>query len=202
MKRVVIIDDVITDKRIRESTDMIWEVNENFHIVEYNKEASNNLDLDTHADICAKIIKKYCTDVRFINIVVKEPYINGHIKRFIKALEFAYQLEADVIHMSIGTNNYFYAFQIYKNIKKLAVKFKIVAAKANNNKKTFPADFKIVCGCRAGINRELEDLGDNNYAVRSTHLLRAKDKGLFYTSYSNSYAAAYYTALYCLENSK
>ena len=203
MRKVVLIDDVITDTKIIEQyTDMIWEIDENLQVIKCNRETFKNISFETHADICAKIIKKYCKDVRFVNIVVKEPFINGHIKKFIKALDFASQLDADVIHMSIGTNSYLHAFKIYKSIKRLASKVKIVAAKSNSNKRTFPADFKIVSGCRAGNNKEIEKTGENNYALLSTHLLRAKDNTLFYTDYCNSYAAAYYTALYCCENSE
>lgn len=73
----------------------------------------------------------------------------------------------------------------------------LVAAKANNGKKTFPADFLEVTGCRINAGDEIQRLPKNNYALPGAHLIRGKDGIPFYTSSSNSFSAAYYTGLYC-----
>lgn len=198
MKLVVIIDDMLHDSEIiKNHTEAIYLGNENQAFYKKNIDEIDMLPYLTHADICAKVMRKYCADIRLINIVIKETFENGNISDLINALYFAENLNADVVHMSVGTNERFYINHMHRAIKQLASKTKVVAARANNGRKTFPADFPEVIGCRISSGKDIQYLGKNNYALPGSHLIRAHNNDLFYTKASNSFAAAYYTGLYC-----
>lgn len=201
MRRIIIIDDPITDLTlINRNVNTMYEINDDFTVSKIDMKKYIYISYDTHADMCAKVICKYIKSVEFINIVIKEPNANGHIKKLIRALDFAYKIEADVIHMSVGTNSILYAREMHKCIKELAKKMLIVAAKANNNKRTFPADFREVCCCRAGEQKEIQALKNKTFAVYPVHMIRGKNKEVLFTPATNSFAAAYFTAMYCSEN--
>lgn len=198
MKRIVIIDDMFRDiDLINSHTEKVYEVTDNYEVVEKEMEVIEQTPFYSHADICAKIIKKYCGNVKFINIVIKESFQNGNVKKLIKAIEYSGLLHADVVHMSVGTTHHYHVYRMHKAIKKLSRQTKIVAAHANNGKKTFPADFVEVAGCKSSPNTQIQNLKKNNYALSGVHLIRVKDAKLIYTTASNSFAAAYYTGLYC-----
>lgn len=194
MKKVALIDDAITSKKIIENNICnSFYINDNLDVEKHNNKIS---DTDTHSDTCAKIICKYAPDTEIYNIIVKDSNGYGDIFKLIKALKFASELDVDIIHMSIGTVYKYYKRRLHKAVKEASKKSILVAAKSNSGDTTYPADFKEVVCCVA-INRE-DDKFDQQ--INGKHMIRANNGKIIFSPNTNSFAAAYYTALLCCTN--
>ena len=166
---------------------------------------SQNLNhTENHADKCMKIITKYANtkdEICLHNIVVKNSDL-GNINDFVYALKFIPNLSLDFLCMSIGTTQKMCLFKMYRYIIKIAKSGTIiVAAKANSNKKTYPACFKNVISCCASReSSHLVEKSNGDYILNGVHLIRDKDRKLYFTSNSNSFATAYMVALLVIKS--
>lgn len=194
MKKVALLDDAITSNKIIENNICSsYYVNDELSVEEYANKIS---DTDTHSDTCAKIICKYAPDTEIYNIIVKDTDEYGDIFKLIAAIDFAAGLDVDIIHMSIGTVFRYYIRRLHKAVKEASKKSILVAARSNSGETTYPADFKEVVSCVA----EGKDDARFNQKVNGKHIIRANNGKITVSPNTNSFAAAYYTALLCRNN--
>ena len=119
--------------------------------------------VDTHADTCFKIIRKYggvCSDVSWHSIKVLDVQSRrGNVDSLIRALEFCEETGVKLIHLSIGTRHFMEFERIDECVSKLAAKgIIIVAALSNAGIITYPACMPQVIGVKHS-----KELSENEY---------------------------------------
>ena len=133
--------------------------------VDFSSGVSQNGEDSRHGTICAQIIRQICGKIDIVDVKVLK---NGtaHIRQFIKALKWCECNDIKLVHLSIGTVNYFDIKPLENQIKKMLKKgIIIVAAYHNKNIKTFPASFPGVFGVRQ--DRE-SILSDNDFLFQNS----------------------------------
>lgn len=191
MNKVALLDDAITSKKLIEKNVCgSFYINDQLGVEKYDNQIT---DTDTHSDFCAKIICKYAPNTEIYNIIVKDTDNYGDILKLIAAIDFAAGLNVDIIHMSLGTVYKYYIRRLHKAVKKASSKCILVAARSNSGEITYPADFKEVICC---VAEGRDDIGFDR-RVNGKHMIRANNSQVTFSPNSNSFAAAYYTALLC-----
>lgn len=111
-----------------------------------------------HGTTCAEIISSICSDVQFWDLRIL--YQDGTTKTsiLVEALEWCIRNKMKLIHMSLGSIDYFDIKRLEPSIKKLKAQDAIiVAAHHNINIKTYPATFSGVFGVRQDYHGILKD---------------------------------------------
>lgn len=102
-----------------------------------------------HGAVCAGIIAGICSDIEFWDLTVTDKSGTTQTTVLLKALEWCVENKIKLIHMSLGTINYFDIKPLWIQIKKLLdADTIVVAAYHNRNIKTYPAAFPGVFGVR------------------------------------------------------
>ncbi|MDO5539215.1 MAG: S8 family serine peptidase [Eubacteriales bacterium] len=126
---LAIIDTVINDEKLNASLICYhYEVLDNGHI---RKRDEKDVDI-THGTICAEIITSICEKVVIYSIKILDPKGEGTSFELKCALEWCYQNDIEIIHMSLGTTNYHDACIIDDIIAKLISKGTILVAAHHN----------------------------------------------------------------------
>ena len=197
--RVAIIDGGITYSNIK--TDKIL-TSVSYRMCSINnlgeisiKEKEDKKPETIHGIIIANIINEICPNVLFYDINILNEKLECDARLLLKALERTLEIKPDIIHMSLGTTKLKWYWPLKKLIKKiLAEKIIIVSAKNNNNKLSFPADFKDVIKVRANHNKSPKKL-----IYFSRGVWYAPPQDIFSDKYTNmqgnSISAAYITGL-------
>nr|WP_303183337.1 S8 family serine peptidase [Lachnoclostridium phocaeense] len=188
MTTIAIIDDGI-DSAFLPSKIIVEHIN-----FSYSKKAPRN----THGSLCAQIIHKIESKVKFVSINVIEDDHKGNINSLIKALDWCLFHDIDIINMSLGTLNYHEGLTLLKPINKLIKKgVLIVAAYHNSNIVTFPATLPGVFGVRQDRNNFLNEYehtftDEKNLNIENTIIAHfdgnEKQSDVYYTI-TNSLAA-------------
>lgn len=106
---------------------------------------------DSHGAICASIITKYCSYAKFYNIIVKSTFDNGYICSFINGLRHCFNIDVDIVHISIGSvasEDFKIIEDTINRLHQYKPNLLIVAACSNKNIVTFPAYLPHVIGVR------------------------------------------------------
>lgn len=102
-----------------------------------------------HGAVCAGIIANICSDIEFWDLHVTGTTGTTQMTVLLEALEWCVQNKIKLVHMSLGTINYFDIKPLWTQIKRLLdADAIVVAAYHNRNIKTYPAAFPGVFGVR------------------------------------------------------
>ena len=113
------------------------------------KESRMNL----HGTNCANIIAEQCSDVEFWDLKVLDEKGSAPIYRLLDALDWCIANKVRLLHMSLGTRNYFDVKELEGRIARLTKGGTIiVAAYHNSNMRTYPAVFSRVFGVRQDMS--------------------------------------------------
>ncbi len=196
--RIAIIDDGVNPEYIANNAVVLSvKVDDDRQVVQTVYDSDRPI---SHGTICAMIIDKYCRDVNLVSIkVLDEKTDRGELYRLINAIDWCSQNDIQIINLSLGST-YPKDFKFIKKAVKRAIKnnITIVAATANRNEKAYPACMKKVIGVRKKEALPFEQTGRQSgidVEEQSVHLLNLPDGNSFMTPPSNSFAAAYVTAL-------
>lgn len=196
--RIAIIDDGAIGNIITAEKNLV--VDKSLNICEDNDIAEKS----GHAFVCLSIIKKYaqCNNLSWLNIKVIDP-VSGRSSsdQFIKALEYCYENNVKVIHLSIGSEEFCDFDKINHIVKKmLDNNIIIVASQSNEGKLTYPAGIEGIIGVRY-----LDDVKDDDFVFVSqpvdnisflaspSHILK-NGGNMFVSKKANSYATPVMTA--------
>ena len=106
-------------------------------------------DKSFHGAVCVGIITSICSDIELWDLNVTDSAGTTQITVLLEALEWCIQNKIKLIHMSLGTINYFDIKPLWIQIKRLLdADAIIVAAYHNRNIKTYPAAYPGVFGVR------------------------------------------------------
>lgn len=152
-----------------------------------------------HGTICSLIIAKYCPGCEFSSIRILNRKGRGDIAKMEPALEWCIQNNIKIVNMSLGSTH----FKDIEKLNKLINKYVqrgliIVAAVSNIGYFTVPASFANIIGVAAAEStllyvKDYVHLGIDA-VVSSVHSIYLNKKEHI-TSFSNSYAAPYVSAL-------
>ena len=186
--KVIIIDDSLGAEDLKKNISQTYRI-ENGQIKEDVFLPNNK---DSHADICAKIIKRHVPEVQIINIIVKNNWQNGCVEDFLKGLEFCQLLDADLINISVGTTEKKNILQMRRVVRLLTDNKVIVAAKSNDMKKTYPSSFKnvIECSLDQKIRFPFHFSIDRDKLIKNDSIIRSNEGKLCLLTPCNSYLAA------------
>ena len=107
----------------------------------------------THGTICANFIASLLHRVRIISIKVKDYKKKGHICNLIRALNYCYRRDVDLINISIGSTDSIDQIFLEKSIKQLVEKGTVVvAAVSNSGDATYPANLPGVIAVKHVVN--------------------------------------------------
>lgn len=150
---------------------------------------------NSHGTQVSSIIYKNYKEASFISIKVLDNEGSGEIDTLIAALTWCLKNDVELIHMSIGTSNYYDSFPLSKVIKKLVGKgVIIISAFDNYNTKSFPACFPGIFGVRSGEKSQADD-GQYSFDLDSGMPLENSIIAFSSTTYqANSFAAPIITA--------
>lgn len=196
--RVAIIDDGAIGNVITTEKNLV--VERSLNICEDNDIAEEF----GHAFVCLSIIKKYaqCNDFSWLNIrVIDSVSGRGSSDQFIKALEYCYENNVKVIHLSIGSEEFCDFEKINQIVKKLLDKgIIIVASQSNDGNLTYPAGIEGVIGVRHQDDVKNDDFVfvdqpvDNiSFLASASHVLK-NGRDMFVSKRVNSYATPVMTA--------
>lgn len=111
-----------------------------------------------HGTNCAKIICGICPDAYFLDLTAMEPDGTTELSKLLEALDWCAQQGVKLIHLSLGTVNYFDIKPLEERVRSLLDQdVIIVAAYHNRNIRTYPAAFPGVFGVRQDRKGILED---------------------------------------------
>lgn len=146
-----------------------------------------------HGAVCAEIISSICSDIEFWDLGVTNSTGTTQITVLLQALEWCFQNKIKLIHMSLGTINYFDIKPLWIQIKRLLdAESIVVAAYHNRNIKTFPAAFPGVFGVRQDRYGVLENgqilfQEQKGYNIENSIIANLSWNGII--NQANSYAA-------------
>lgn len=150
-------------------------------------------DKSFHGAVCAGIIANICSDTEFWDLGVTDSAGTTQITVLLEALEWCVQNKIKLIHMSLGTINYFDIKPLWIQIKRLLdADAIVVAAYHNRNIKTFPAAFPGVFGVRQDRYGFLENgqilfQEQKGYNIENSIVANLSWNGII--NQANSYAA-------------
>lgn len=160
-----------------------------------------------HGTTCAEIINSICPNVHFLDLMAMQPDGTAQISKLLEALDWCLYQGVKLIHLSLGTVNYFDVKPLEKRVISLQKqKVSIVAAYHNHNIRTYPAAFPGVFGVRQdreGILEENQFLFQNQAGYSQENTIVAHWWGKDGNQRANSYAAPVitgYIARALLEN--
>lgn len=114
------------------------------------KSGKSSLGLLTHGTICAAIIGQINPDVELIDLQILDKERKSSIDELVIALNWCYEHSVRLIHMSLGTLNYFDSNKLSEIVNKLLLKDVIlVSAYHNKNIISYPAAIPGVFGVRS-----------------------------------------------------
>ena len=155
---VVIIDSGI-NTQIADLNDFVqastgFEVNKNGYIVEKpDKLVENN-----HGTAISLIIKYVCRHVKFISINILNQKLKTDNRILVYALKRVLELQADIIHLSLGTTRWLNRFAIERIIKEAIRKNIVIVASAHNNGRvSYPAHSRRVIGVKGDFDVPVSD---------------------------------------------
>lgn len=155
MKRIAIIDNGISD--IELLSDMKIEhyeiADDNRFVIRYKK-----VNAITHGTICASIMAKIEPNFDLVDVCIFDHEGETNINRLLLALNWCLVNDIDIIHMSLGTVNYYDYETLNGIIVKLLEKNTIIVSAFHNlNIKSFPASCQGVFGVRQDECKELKE---------------------------------------------
>ena len=119
MVNLAIIDDGINDSKF--NVGVIGEnivVDDKGNVFRNVKDIKNIVDEESHGSVCAAILNQYNEHIRIINIVLlrgtQSSYIS--IETLMKALELCLELQIEILHLSLCTDEYSYFFPLLDKI--------------------------------------------------------------------------------------
>lgn len=131
---------------------------------------NNQCFVPVHGTTCAEIISDLCPEVQYFDLGVLYKDGTTQISILVKALDWCIQNEIKLIHMSLGTVDYFDIRPLELRIKKLIhQRAIIVGAHHNRNIRTYPAAFPGVFGVRQdryGILGNNQFLFQEQYGIK------------------------------------
>lgn len=146
-----------------------------------------------HGTVCAKIILKICPQLKFWDLQIFRENGNTEIAVLLNALEWCIEHKIKLIHLSLGTIDYFDKGILKEVILRLIEQGTIiVAAYHNANIKTYPASFSGVFGVRQdreGILNNYQFMFQEQDGIEIGNTLIAHWWEENERTYSNSYAA-------------
>lgn len=150
MVNLAIIDDGINDSKF--NVGVIGEnivVDDKGNVFRNVKDIKNIVDEESHGSVCAAILNQYNEHIRIINIVLlrgtQSSYIS--IETLMKALELCLELQIEILHLSLCTDEYSYFFPLLDIINKIYKKgVVIVAAVGVEEQIAIPAYYSNVIG--------------------------------------------------------
>jgi hypothetical protein len=154
-----------------------------------------------HGTIISNIIQHMCNEVEFISFNILDEELNADYQLLSCALEKAYECNARIVHLSLGTTVNKYKKEITRLIDILVKQNKvIVSAGENNGKISYPAYLNNVIGVKgydfAGDgNAEVYAQNGFLYAPSMKHKKIAPNEIFDQGFIGNSIAAAYVTGL-------
>lgn len=160
----------------------------------------------SHGTICASIIRKYAPDAKIGSIkIISDETMRGNPIQLIKALNWCYEHDIKLIHMSVGSQVIKDTPLIAELVQRLVDKGCIlVSALTNTMKYSAPACLENVLGVRtSGILKDDQFLFDNGglfstpFVASSLHELTDYTSKTRITPLCNSYAAPLITANVC-----
>jgi len=162
----------------------------------------NKKSIVNHGTVCSGIIRSYAPKAQIGSIKIMDYQKQCSCEKLIAALDWCYDNDIFIVHMSIGSSKMIDFISIRSAINKLAEKNIIVVAAFNNSGEiTFPASFDSVIGVRN--NEKLEGneyfVNENSFndafiIASGTHELLI-DGELKKTKPCNSYSAPLITAI-------
>lgn len=146
-----------------------------------------------HGTTCAEIIQSVCTQTRFWDLQILQEDGTTSVQTLSESLEWCIKHKVKLIHLSLGTINYFDIKVLKEPILKLLKQDAIVVAAYHNmNIKSYPAFFPGVFGVRqdrVGILNQSQFIIQKQEGIKAENSLIAhwweKEEG----KHSNSYAA-------------
>lgn len=158
-----------------------------------NMEARNKRSSCVHGTTCAKIISSICPQAYFLDLTAMQPDGTTDISKLLEALDWCAQQGVRLIHLSLGTINYFDIIPLKERISHLLDQnVIIVAAYHNQNIRTYPAAFPGVFGVRQdreGILKNGQFFVQEQTGYSYENSIVAHWWGEDGDQYSNSYAA-------------
>lgn len=162
---------IIDDKFVLNKLSPVSLIGEYNTMIETDEYANCQERYDSHGAICASIVTKYCSYAKFYNIIVKSTFSNGNIYSFINGLKHCYNINVDIVHISIGSV-VSEDFQIIEDTINQLHQYKpnllFVAACSNKNIVTFPAYLPHVIGVKYNMRcykLGIRVLDDNDFGV-------------------------------------
>lgn len=146
-----------------------------------------------HGAVCAGIITSICSDIEILDLNVTDTTGTTQTTVLLEALEWCVQNKIKLIHMSLGTINYFDIKPLWIQIKRLLdADVIVVAAYHNRNIKTYPAAFPGVFGVRQDRYGFLENgqilfREQKGYNIENSIVANLSWNGII--NQANSYAA-------------
>ncbi|MFR9078151.1 MAG: ATP-binding cassette domain-containing protein [Blautia obeum] len=150
-------------------------------------------DKSFHGAVCVGIITSICSDIELWDLNVTDSAGTTQITVLLEALEWCIQNKIKLIHMSLGTINYFDIKPLWIQIKRLLdADAIIVAAYHNRNIKTYPAAYPGVFGVRQdryGLlgNGQILFQEQKGYNIENSIIANFSWNGI--VNQANSYAA-------------
>lgn len=110
-------------------------------------EPQDMVDMNGHGTVCASIINRLAPEAELIPICVLNKDGRCSSVKLAAALGFVLTLDVQIINMSLSSNDLFIWHKLKKLTSELEKRGKVcVAAKSNDRRISFPADFKSVIG--------------------------------------------------------
>lgn len=182
---VALIDGGIQDTQMLEN-----KIIESIYFSKYIQRKEANIE---HGTTCAEIIAQMCPQVKFWDMRIFEKDGTANITILIEALKWCIRHRVKLIHLSLGTINYFDKEKLQEYIIRLTEQGAIiVAAYHNANIKTYPAIFKGVFGVyqdRKGVLKNYQFMFQNQKDISRENSLIAHWWDEKENIHSNSYAA-------------
>lgn len=149
--------------------------------------------LPKHGTVCAEIIETIFQQVRFWDLQILEKDGTTTIDILLHALEWCFYNNVEIIHLSLGTINYFDKKKLEDTISRLLSKgIIIVAAYHNTNIRTYPAIFNGVFGVRQdreGLLKNYQFMFQKQEGFKEENTIVAHSWQKEEDTFSNSYAA-------------
>lgn len=133
-----------------------FKINEEGYIVEDSLKEIRHL----HGTVISLIIRQLCEYVQFISMNILNERLTADGRVLLYAMGKAVLYKPDIIHLSLGTTNWRYIFQIKKLIRKASRNnILIVSSLDNDGEKSYPACLKGVVGVKADTSAKFHTFG-------------------------------------------
>lgn len=146
-----------------------------------------------HGTVCAEIIQKIFPEAYFLDLEILQEDGSTSVEILLKALGWCVEHRVKLIHLSLGTINYFDILPLKRQIQRLLENETIiVAAYHNSNIRTYPAMFPRVFGVRQdreGILKENQFIFQKQERIPPENAIIAHWWGPDGKNRVNSYAA-------------